>query len=200
MSEPAVSAVFVHPTALCESKDVGEDTRVWAFAHVMRGARVGRRCNIGDHAFIESGARIGNGVTIKNHAMIWDGVTIEDEVFVGPGVIFTNDRYPRSRHLPAVAHHFRHPENWLLPTTVRRGASLGAGARILCGITIGAYACIGLGAVVTRSVPGHGLAVGHPARITGWVCLCGRTLNDALTCPTCDRKFRVRDDQLVAAP
>ena len=75
MSEPAVSAVFVHPTALCESKDVGEDTRVWAFAHVMRGARVGRRCNIGDHAFIESGARIGNGVTIKNHAMIWDGVS-----------------------------------------------------------------------------------------------------------------------------
>src|ERR1700746_3459026 len=114
----AASDIFVHPRALCESEQVGKGTRIWAFAHVMRGAVVGGDCNIGDHAFIETGARIGDRVTVKNQAMVWDGVEIGDDVFVGPGVSFTNDVSPRSRRRPqpAVAAGYRLEAEWLVPT------------------------------------------------------------------------------------
>ncbi|MCH7873149.1 MAG: hypothetical protein IID33_15750, partial [Planctomycetes bacterium] len=105
------SYLLIHPTAICDSQDIGEGTRVWAFAHVLDGAVIGRECNIGDFVFVEGGACIGNHVTVKNHAMIWEGVTIEDDVFVGPGVIFTNDRYPRSRHIPQVKERYRDKKN-----------------------------------------------------------------------------------------
>lgn len=179
---------FIHPAAICESAEVGDGTRIWAFAHVLAGAVIGRNCNICDRAFIEQGTRIGNGVTVKNGAMIWEGVTLEDYAFIGPGVIFTNDRYPRSRQLAEAAPRYARNDNWLVSTTVRRGASIGAGAVIICGVTIGEYASIAAGAVVTRDIPDHALAVGQPARVTGRVCRCGVPVKDTMPCPECRRR------------
>ncbi len=178
-------AIFTHQLALCESQQIGDGTRIWAFAHVMAGAVVGRDCNIGDHAFIESGAVLGDRVTVKNQVLIWDGVSIADEVFVGPGVTFTNDRHPRSGRMPAVAPRYADPGRWRVGTRVDRGASLGAGAVILPGVTIGRYAMVGAGAVVTHDVPPHRLVVGNPARPIGWVCICGRRSQQGRACPAC---------------
>src|SRR5205807_8825030 len=147
LTMPRDPSVFVHEKGLCESDDVGARTRVWAFAHVMRGATVGADCNIGDHAFIESGARIGNRVTVKNAVLIWDGVTIEDEVFLGPNMVFTNVMAPRAA--------VKRPRTDFMKTWVRRGSSIGANATILCGITIGENALIGAGATVVRDVAPH---------------------------------------------
>jgi len=176
---------------------VGERTRLWAFSHVLDGAHVGRDCNICDHVYVEGGAQIGDRVIVKNHVMVWEGVTIEDDAFIGPGVIFTNDRYPRSRGLVEVSNHYRRRENWLGSTTIRYGASIGAGAIILAGLTIGRYACVGAGAVVTHDVADHHVVVGNPARVAGWACVCGVPLNDRYCCPRCERRYCLRDDILV---
>lgn len=171
-----MSAAFAqHPTALVESRDIGPRTRIWAYAHVMAGARLGRDCNVGDHCFIEGGVRVGDGVTLKNGVMLWDGVTIEDYVFIGPGVVFTNDRCPRSPRFPGVAARYRE-RAWLSPTLVQQGASLGANATILSGLTIGRFAMVGAGAVVADDVPPHALVVGAPARLVGYVSQTGRRL------------------------
>jgi acetyltransferase-like isoleucine patch superfamily enzyme/dTDP-4-dehydrorhamnose 3,5-epimerase-like enzyme len=151
--------VFVHPNALCESATVGAGTRVWAFAHVLPGARIGADCNLCDGVFVENDVTVGDRVTIKCGVQLWDGVTLEDDVFVGPNVTFTNDRMPRSK---------RYPETFAR-TTVCAGASIGANATILPGVTIGRSAMVGAGAVVTRSVPPHAIVVGNPARLTGYV-------------------------------
>jgi len=174
--------VFVHEKALCESADVGPGTRVWAFAHVMRGAVVGADCNIGDHAFIETGARVGDRVIVKNSALVWDKVTLEDDVFVGPNAVFTNDLIPR------VA--FKNPSERFLPTRVRRGATIGANATVVCGVTIGEQAFVGAGAVVVRNVPAHAIVVGNPARRIGWMCACGKKLGSDLVC-ACGRAYRL---------
>jgi UDP-2-acetamido-3-amino-2,3-dideoxy-glucuronate N-acetyltransferase len=187
----ASSHPFVHPQALCESKNVGSGTRIWAFAHVMSGAVVGSGCNVGDGAFLEAGAIVGNRVTIKNQVMIWDGVVIGDDCFLGPGVIFTNDRTPRSPRMPQAAKRYGRPENWRSSTIVESGASIGAGAIIVCGVKIGQYAMVGAGAVVTRDVPAHQLVAGNPARALGWVCQCGARLSPSLTCSECDRRVDV---------
>jgi acetyltransferase-like isoleucine patch superfamily enzyme len=165
---------------------VGAGTRVWAFAHIMPGAIVGTDCNICDHAFIESGAKIGNRVTVKNNVLLWDKVTVEDEVFLGPNAVFTNDLTPR------VA--FKKKPDEFVPTLVRRGASIGANVTIVCGITVGEQAMIGAGSVVTRDVPAHALLVGNPAARIGWACACGQRLQDDLTCAACARRFRLRDE------
>jgi acetyltransferase-like isoleucine patch superfamily enzyme len=173
---------FVHHLALCESEDVGAGTRIWAFAQVMKGARIGRDCNIGGHAFVETGAAIGDRVTVKNGVMVWNGVTIEDDVFLGPGVVFTNDRYPRSPRMagvPAVARRYEDESQWLVKAHVERGASIGAGAVVGPGVRVGAFALIAAGAVVTRDVTSHRLVAGVPARDIGWVCFCGRGMNQA---------------------
>jgi acetyltransferase-like isoleucine patch superfamily enzyme len=172
---PAGTAI--HPAALCESDDVGPGTRIWAFAHVLPGATIGRDCNICDHAFVEGGVTIGDRVTVKNGVLLFTGVTVEDDVFLGPGVIFTNDLVPRRRHP-------KRPEE-LFPTMIRQGATLGAGVVVVCGTDIGACAFVGAGAVVTRDVPAHALMVGNPARQIGWVCGCGERLHADLVCPDC---------------
>lgn len=184
-------SVFVHPAALCESDDVGPRTRVWAFAHVMAGAVVGEDCNVCDHAFIESGARLGDRVTVKNNVLVWDRVTVEDEVFLGPNVVFTNDLNPR------VA--FRKTPDAFTPTLVRRGASIGANATIVCGVTIGEQSMVGAGSVVTRDVPPHALVAGNPARRIGWVCACGERLGEALTC-TCGRAYTISEEDAGLTP
>jgi acetyltransferase-like isoleucine patch superfamily enzyme len=149
---------FIHPQALCESTAVGEGTRIWAFAHVLPGAVVGRDCNLCDGVFVENDVRIGDRVTVKCGVQLWDGVTLEDDVFVGPNATFANDPFPRSRQKPPA----------FLRTTVEHGASIGANATILPGITIGRGAMVGAGAVVVRSVPQWAIVAGNPARITGY--------------------------------
>jgi acetyltransferase-like isoleucine patch superfamily enzyme len=175
--------VFVHPRALCESADVGAGTRVWAFAHVLPGAKVGRDCNICDGAYVEAGAVLGNNVTVKNHTLVFTGVTCEDDVFLGPNVVFTNDPRPRS----AIK---RGPEAFL-PTLVRRGASLGAGVVVVCGTAIGEHAFAAAGSVITRDVPAHAFVAGNPARPKGWVCACGQRLEETLGCPACGNAYRL---------
>lgn len=175
-------SVFVHEKALCESDDVGPHTRVWAFAHVMAGARVGAHCNVCGHAFIERGAVLGDRVTVKNHVLVFDGVTVEDEVFLGPNMVFTNDMTPRAAFK-------KPPAEYLRPTLVRRGASIGANATVVCGVTIGEQAFVGAGAVVVRDVPAHALVVGNPARRIGWACTCGERLPETLVCAACQRAF-----------
>jgi acetyltransferase-like isoleucine patch superfamily enzyme len=167
--------VFVHSHALCESTTVGAGTRVWAFAHVMPGAVIGIDCNLGDHTYLESGVRIGDRVTLKNGVAVWDGVELEDDVFVGPNAVFTNDLVPRSAP-------YRTDAADLLRTIVRRGATIGANATVVCGITIGEQALVGAGSVVTHDVPAHALVIGNPARQHGWVCACGQRLSGDLAC------------------
>lgn len=150
---------FRHPAAIVETERIGDRTRVWAFAHVLPGARVGADCNLCDHTFIENEVVIGDRVTIKCGVQVWDGVTLEDDVFVGPNATFTNDHFPRSgRHLPAPVR-----------TLVRKGASIGANATIAPGVTIGERAMVGAGAVVTRDVASDTIVAGNPARIMGYV-------------------------------
>jgi UDP-2-acetamido-3-amino-2,3-dideoxy-glucuronate N-acetyltransferase len=150
---------FVHERGLCESTKVGDGTRVWAFAHVLPGAQIGRECNVCDHVFIENDVVVGDRVTIKCGVQLWDGVRLSDDVFVGPNVTFTNDPFPRSKLRPAS----------FAETVVGPGASLGANATILPGLTVGRRAMVGAGAVVTRDVPPNAIVVGNPARIVGYV-------------------------------
>ena len=155
--------VFIHSSAIVETSEIGEGTHIWAFTHVMREVPIGAHCNIGGHCFIESGATIGNQVTIKNGNMIWEGVQLEDGVFVGPQVVFTNDLYPRA---VTPAGELQTDRDWkVVPTIVRRGASIGSGSTILCGIEIGEDAIVGAGSVVTRDVPAGTIVAGNPARV-----------------------------------
>lgn len=151
--------VFVHERALCETDDIGPGTRIWAFAHLLPGARIGAECNICDGVFVEGDAIVGDRVTVKCGVQLWNGVELEDDVFIGPNVTFTNDPFPRSRRWLD-----KHPH-----TLVRTGASVGANATVLPGLEIGRGAMVGAGAVVTRSVPANAVVVGNPARITGYV-------------------------------
>jgi UDP-2-acetamido-3-amino-2,3-dideoxy-glucuronate N-acetyltransferase len=171
-----------HPTALVESDRIGSGTRIWALAHVLKGAVIGRNCNVGDHCYIEDGVRIGDEVVLKNGVSLWAGVTIEDRVFIGPSVAFTNDLIPRAR-----VYREEHGR-----TLVREGASLGANATLLCSITVGRFALVGAGAVVTRDVPDFGLVVGNPARLRGFVCRCGQRLSFVSEQATCGCRCRYR--------
>ena len=168
---------FVHDLAVCDSRQIGAGTRIWAFSHVLRDAKIGAHCNLGEHVFIENQVTMGNRCTIKNGVAVWDLVTLEDGVFVGPYVVFTNDLRPRA--------FLRRPEAFL-PTCLKRGATIGANATIVCGTTIGEYAFVGAGAVVVRDVSPHTLVVGNPAHVIGRVCYCGATLDKRGFCADCE--------------
>ena len=171
---------FTHKCALVEpGATIGKASRVWAFAHVLARAVIGSECNICDNVFIENDVVVGDRVTVKCGVQLWDGVRLEDDVFIGPNATFTNDLAPRSK---------RYPDRFPI-TTVHRGASIGANATILPGVTIGAWAMVGAGAVVTKNVPDYALVVGNPAKQTGWVCVCGvrYRLNDAPATCVCGK-------------
>lgn len=150
---------YIHPQAICETTQIGSNTRIWAFAHVLPKAVIGAECNICDGVFVENDVVVGDRVTIKCGVQLWDGLEVEDDVFIGPNVAFANDKFPRSKI---------YPESFAR-TFIRKGASIGANATILPGITIGVNAMVGAGAVVTRSVPPNAIVVGNPAKIVGYV-------------------------------
>jgi UDP-2-acetamido-3-amino-2,3-dideoxy-glucuronate N-acetyltransferase len=175
---PEIGSISIHPTAVVEDgAEIGAGTRVWHFAHVRSGARIGERCVLGKSVFVDAGAVIGSSCKVQNFVSVYSGVTLEDEVFVGPSAVFTNDLHPRASG-----------DDWeLLPTLVRRGASIGANATILSGLTLGEWAMVGAGAVVTQDVPAHRLVVGNPAKEAGWVCRFGHGVpgGPGSACPTC---------------
>jgi acetyltransferase-like isoleucine patch superfamily enzyme len=148
----------IHPSSFVASNQIGEGTHVWAFVNILEGADIGSNCNICDHCFIENKVKIGNNVTLKCGVYLWDGITVEDDVFIGPNVVFTNDIRPRSKQ-------YKDPE----PTLICRGASLGANSTILAGTRIGKYAMTGIASVVTRDIPDYALVYGSPAKFQGWV-------------------------------
>lgn len=184
---------FIHPTAAVhEDAVVGSHTKIWQYCNIMGDVVIGTDCNIGQNVFIENGCRVGNNVKIKNNIALYTGVTLEDDTFIGPNVVFTNVINPRS---------FIERKAEFKDTLVKKGASLGANVTVVCGHTIGEYALIGAGSVVTKDIPPYALAVGNPARVVGHVCYCGEKLvpqensvkNDAVKmayCPSCNRKYK----------
>ncbi len=178
---------FVHESSYVDDGAViGNGTKVWHFSHVMPGAVIGERCSLGQNVVVMSGTRIGNDVKVQNNVSIYEGVTLEDHVFCGPSCVFTNVINPRS-HISRKAEY--------QPTLVRRGATIGANATILCGLTIGEYAFIGAGAVVAADVPAYGLMVGVPAKRIGWMCQCGvrlRVGQGPAVCGACGSRYRER--------
>jgi UDP-2-acetamido-3-amino-2,3-dideoxy-glucuronate N-acetyltransferase len=189
-------AFWAHETACVDDPGaIGEGTRVWHFSHIAKGASVGPRCSIGQNVYIAHGAVVGAGVKIQNNVSIYDGVTLEDGVFCGPSVVFTNVINPRS-HISR-KHEYR-------ATLVRHGATVGANATILCGLTIGRFAFVGAGAVVTRDVPDFALVTGNPGRQQGWMCRCGVKLKVSGTgkrrraaCESCGTEYRSEPTGLV---
>jgi len=186
------SSLFIHSTAIVSPQaHVGEGTKIWHQAQVREGATLGRNCILGKGAYIDSNVTVGDNVKIQNGASVYHGVTLEDGVFAGPGVVLTNDKFPRAINPDGT---LKSDDDWeVSPTLVRRGASLGAGAVILPGVTIGQFAMVAAGAVVTRDVPDYGLVMGNPARLRGFVCTCGRRLQEEekldggvrMCCPVC---------------
>jgi UDP-2-acetamido-3-amino-2,3-dideoxy-glucuronate N-acetyltransferase len=172
---------FSHPTAIVDADvEIGQGTKIWHFAHILPGSRIGERCVIGQNVMIGPKVSVGHGCKIQNNVSIYEGVALEDDVFCGPSMVFTNVLYPR-------AHVSRKDE--FLPTLVKRGATIGANATILCGHIIGEYAMIGAGSVVTRDVAAHALVAGNPARRIGWVSRTGDRLGEDLVCPRTGERY-----------
>jgi len=186
-----MSDVFIHPTAeVSDSAEIGAGTKVWNQAQVREGAKIGENCVLSKDVYVDKDVRIGNRTKIQNGVSLYEGVTLGDDVLVGPHAAFTNDLFPRAFN-----------EDWeILPTTVERGASIGANATVVCGVTIGEYAMVAAGAVVTNDVPAHCLVVGNPARIAARVCRCGHKLQreeirgdtEVLRCPHCGTTIRMQ--------
>ena len=176
---------FIHPTAVVdEPVKMGKGTKIWHFTHIMSGARIGENCIIGQNVFIGSGAVLGNNIKVQNNVSIYDGVILEDHVFCGPSMVFTNVFNPRS---------FISRKKEFRNTLVKRGATVGANVTIVCGNTIGQYAFIGAGSVVTRDVPDYGLVYGNPGKVKGWVCQCAEEIifrSGKAKCLMCGRKYK----------
>lgn len=186
---PDVDDVYVHPTAEVDAGAlIGPGSKIWHFSHVMAGARIGANCSLGQNVFVATGARMGDGCKIQNGVSIYEGVELEDDVFCGPSMVFTNVRAPRAAH-PT-------PNGEYGSTLVKRGATIGANATIVCGTTLGAWSFVAAGAVVASDVQPHGLMAGVPARRIGWACECGRSLRfDGRTAKCeCGRLYEERDE------
>jgi UDP-2-acetamido-3-amino-2,3-dideoxy-glucuronate N-acetyltransferase len=196
MNELPGGGVFHESSYVDDGAIVGRGTRIWHFCHVMAGAVIGERCSLGQNVVVMPGTRLGNNVKIQNNVSIYEGVECEDDTFLGPSMVFTNVVNPRS--------HVSRKEEYRR-TLVRRGASIGANATIVCGNELGEFSFVGAGAVVTRSVPAYGIVVGVPARRIGWVCRCGEMLGEvavgqSLSCRACGHSYlRSKDDELQPA-
>ncbi len=172
-----------------ENVSIGDGTRIWYFCHIQNGSEIGEKCSLGQNVNISSHVKIGNGVKIQNNVSIYEGVELEDYVFCGPSMVFTNDLTPRSKY-PKGSSGYK-------STLVKYGASIGANATIICGITIGRWAMIAAGAVVVKNVPNYALMAGVPARQIGWVCECGHTLSNDLNCKECNRVYTLLNQELT---
>jgi UDP-2-acetamido-3-amino-2,3-dideoxy-glucuronate N-acetyltransferase len=185
---PPEKPVFIHETACIDQPcQIGPGSRIWHFTHVMSGASIGAGCGLGQNVYIDSDVRIGDGCKIQNNVSIYKGITLEDGVFCGPSMVFTNVINPRA---------FIERKHEFKETLVKKGATLGANCTIVCGVTIGAYALIGAGSVVTRDVQPYALIYGIPGRPQGWACRCGVILPPELSCPECALDYRLVDGQL----
>lgn len=191
-----IHAPFVHHTAVVdEGASIGEGTKIWHFSHVMPGAVIGKHCSLGQNVFVAAHVRIGNRCKLQNNVSVYEGVTLEDDVFCGPSMVFTNVRIPRS-HVP------RNTAAHYVATLVRRGATIGANATVVCGVTLGEHAFVGAGAVVTKDVPPYALVYGNPARVRGYACACGERLEfrlDSASCAACARLYRKMGDSVALA-
>ncbi len=193
---------FAHPTAVIDPPcTIGAGTRIWHFSHIMKDCRIGARCNIGQNVVVSPQCSIGDNVKIQNNVSVYTGVTIEDDVFLGPSMVFTNVINPRA---------FIERKAEYKPTLVRRGATVGANATVVCGVTLGEYCLVGAGAVVTRDVPPYATVYGNPARQHGWTCWCGIQLPDPcrsapaarpdeISCSDCGRRYRITGSRVEPA-
>lgn len=181
---------YVHESSYIDNDvEIGEGTKVWHFCHVQEGAQIGMDCSLGQNVNIGSRVKIGNGVKIQNNVSVYEGVELEDYTFCGPSMVFTNDLTPRSKYPKG--------PGGFIKTLVRYGASIGANATIVCGNTIGRWAMIASGAVVTKDVADYALMAGVPAKQIGWVCECGTPLKAGLSCEACERTYSLENNQLI---
>jgi UDP-2-acetamido-3-amino-2,3-dideoxy-glucuronate N-acetyltransferase len=177
---------YAHETAIIdEGSEIGDGTKIWHFSHIAKGAKIGKNCKLGQNVYIAPGVVIGDNVKIQNNVSLYEGAVLEDDVFCGPSSVFTNIFNPRSGYP-------RNSPEFFRKTLMKTGASVGANATIVCGVTLGSHSFVGAGSVVTRNVPDHCLVYGNPARAKGWMCECGEKLeikNDKATCAACQRKY-----------
>lgn len=180
---------FVHESSFVDDNvQIGENTKVWHFSHIQSGAVIGDNCSLGQNVNVSNNVKIGNGCKLQNNVSLYEGVELEDFVFCGPSSVFTNDLTPRAKYPKGSSNYKK--------TLIKTGASIGANATIVCGHTVGKWALIGAGAVVTKNVPNHALMLGVPAKISGWACECGTLLKDDFTCQNCDRKYKKTENGL----
>ena len=185
-----MSEYFVHPTSVVDEQVyIGEGTRIWHFCHIQSGAVIGENCSLGQNVNVSNNVRMENGCKLQNNVSLYEGVELEDYVFCGPSSVFTNDLTPRAKYPKGRAGYKK--------TRIREGASVGANTTVVCGHTVGRWALIGAGAVVTSDVPDHALMLGVPARRAGWACECGAILPEDLVCPVCGRKYREGENGLT---
>ncbi len=183
-----MNSFFVHESSYVDDDvKIGDGTKIWYFCHIQKGAVIGDDCSMGQNVNISNNVKIGNGVKIQNNVTVYEGVELEDYVFCGPSMVFTNDLTPRAKYPKGSAGYKR--------TVIKKGASIGANATIICGITLGEWSMIGAGAVVSKDVPAHALMLGVPAMQKGWVCECGKRLDDSLIC-SCGRRYHQTKDGL----
>ena len=185
-----MSEFFVHPSSFVdENVEIGDGTKIWHFCHIQSGARIGKKCSFGQNVNVSNNVQVGDGVKVQNNVSLYEGVILEDYVFCGPSCVFTNDLTPRARLPKGTAGYKK--------TVVKHDATIGANATIVCGHTVGEYATIAAGAVVTKDVPPHALMAGVPAKQIGWVCECGQILRHNYACPDCRKQYGLQEEKLT---